>query len=376
MNDDLPLQRIARLTPVAQVLDRIAATVKPVAPHEVPVQKAVGRVLAADIVAPRDLPATAIALRDGYAVAADTTMDAGGYAPVQLPSGARRVSTGNAMPAGTDAVAPPDIVAARDGAHDILAQVAPGDGVLASQSDIRAGTVLLKAGARLRTVDQAVLTLAGIGHVQVRAPRVRIVSACETADAVLDTAVAMIARLLVAGGADPASARAISRGNVLADLNDPDADAAVVIGGSGLGLADRSVLALAEAGRVETHGVALSPGETAAFGLVGSRPVLILPGRIDAALAVWLVLGRHLLAQLCGSPVPDRAFPARLTRKVASSLGLTEVAPVQMRDGGAAPIASGYLPWSSLAQADGWILIPADSEGYPPGAEVMVRPMP
>ncbi len=62
-----------------------------------------------------------------------------------------------------------------------------------------------------------------------------------------------------------------------------------MIGGSGLGLADRSVLALAKAGRVEAHGIAISPGETAAFGLVGSRPVLILPGRIDAALAVWLV---------------------------------------------------------------------------------------
>lgn len=376
MNDDLPPQRIARLTPVAQILDRIAMLVKPVAPHEVPVQEAGDRVLAADIVAPHDLPATAIALRDGYAVAADTTMDAGGYAPVRLPSGARRVSTGNAMPAGTDAVAPPDIVAARDGAHDILAQVAPGDGVLAAQSDMRAGTVLLKAGARLRAVDQALLTLAGIQRVPVRVPRVRVVSACEAADAVLDASATMIARLLVADGADPASARAISRGDLSAAFHDPNADAVVVIGGSGLGLADRSILTLAKAGRVETHGIALSPGETAAFGFEGSRPVLILPGRIDAALAVWLVLGRHLLAQLCGSPVPDRAFPARLTRKVASSLGLTEVVPVQMRDGGAAPIASGYLPWSSLAQADGWILIPADSEGYPPGAEVMVRPMP
>ena len=375
MNDDLPPQRIARLTPVAQVLDRIDVLVQPVVPREVPVREAAGRVLAADIVAPHDLPANALALRDGYAVAADDTMDAGGYAPVRLTQPPRRVDAGDPLPTGTDAVAPPDVVAARDGAHEILAQVAPGDGVLAAQGDIRAGTVLLKAGARLRAIDLAVLALAGIERVPVRLPRVRVVSASETTDAVLDAAAAMIARLLAADGADVV-ATDLTRGDLAAALDAPDTNAIVVIGGSGLGPTDRSVHTLAKAGRVGAHGIAISPGETTAFGQVGSLPVLVLQGRIDAALAVWLVLGRQILARLCASPVPEHAFAARLTRKVASGLGLTEVIPVQMRDGGAEPIASGYLPWSSLAQADGWILIPADSEGYPPGAEVMIRPMP
>jgi molybdopterin biosynthesis enzyme len=61
-----------------------------------------------------------------------------------------------------------------------------------------------------------------------------------------------------------------------------------------------------------------------------------------------------------------------LARKVASTLGLAEVVPVRIRDGAVEPIASGYVPLSALAEADGWIVVPADSEGYPPGAEVVI----
>jgi molybdopterin biosynthesis enzyme len=40
------------------------------------------------------------------------------------------------------------------------------------------------------------------------------------------------------------------------------------------------------------------------------------------------------------------------------------------------PLASGYLPLQSLLRADGWILVPPDSEGYAPGSRVAVRPLP
>ena len=133
---------------------------------------------------------------------------------------------------------------------------------------------------------------------------------------------------------------------------------------------------LASVGRVEAHGIAISPGETAAFGAVGPRPVLVLPGRLDAALAGWLLLGRPMLARLAGGVELQPGTTARLTRKVASTLGLAEIIPVRVRDGKAEPIASGYVPLSALAQSDGWVLVPADSEGYPPGTEVMIQAWP
>jgi molybdopterin biosynthesis enzyme len=124
------------------------------------------------------------------------------------------------------------------------------------------------------------------------------------------------------------------------------------------------------------YGIALSPGETAAFGIVGSRPVLLLPGRLDAAIAGWLVLGQHLLERLSASTEQTTTTPAILARKIASPLGLAEVVPVRCRDGRAEPLASGYLPLAAIAQADGWIFVPAGSEGYPAGQAVVIKPWP
>ena len=80
-----------------------------------------------------------------------------------------------------------------------------------------------------------------------------------------------------------------------------NADAIIAIGGTGSGRNDTSVQVLAREGRVAVHGIALAPGETAALGFAGTRPVLLLPGRLDAALAVWLMVGRRLLARLAAS---------------------------------------------------------------------------
>ncbi len=376
MKDELQApQRIARLTPVAHVLDRIATLVTPVALRDVAVTEAAGRVLATDVVVPRDLPAKAIALRDGYAVSSEATADAGGYAPVLLPA-AHRVDAGDPLPTGADAVALPDAVAEQDGRHEIQAQVAPGEGVLPAQGDVRAGAVLLRTGARLRAVDIAVLSAAGIERVPIRSPRIHLVRADPSADTVLDAAAAMVARAIVADGAELVQVGETTRDDLAKALGHAEADAIVVIGGTGSGAHDRSVQVMARAGRVEAHGIAIAPGETAAFGIVASLPVLILPGRIDAALAVWLVLGRPMRAKLSGASTPECTVTARLTRKLASGLGLTEVVPVRMTGDGAEPIASGYLPLSSLAQSDGWILIAADSEGYPPGTEVVIRAWP
>ena len=111
--------------------------------------------------------------------------------------------------------------------------------------------------------------------------------------------------------------------------------------------------------------------------MAGRRPVLLLPGRIDAALAVWLTIGRRVLRRLSGAAAEDeRLTRARLTRKIASAPGLAELIAVRIEADGAPPIASGYLSMATLAISDGWILVPAESEGYPAGTRVTVRPLP
>jgi molybdopterin biosynthesis enzyme len=159
-------------------------------------------------------------------------------------------------------------------------------------------------------------------------------------------------------------------------LGDEAADAVIAIGGTGAGRQDTSIMTLARIGRLEMHGVGIRPGETAALGTAGSRPVLLLPGRLDAALSAWLVMGRRLLARLTGFAGSDPAPPERLARKVVSTVGLAEVVPVARGADGLEPLASGYLSLQALARADGWILVPPESEGFPAGSMVEVRSFP
>src|SRR5207248_2199459 len=98
-------QQMTRLTPLAEVTARIGALVKPIAPRRIATAAAVGRVLAEDVVAAAAVPASARVMRDGFAIAAEALSDASSYAPVQLTL-TQRVDAGEALPAGTDAVAP------------------------------------------------------------------------------------------------------------------------------------------------------------------------------------------------------------------------------------------------------------------------------
>src|SRR5262245_8141571 len=278
-------QRIARLTPLSEVLARIDALLTPVAPRRVETQAALGRVLAEGVVAAVAVPAVARALRDGFAVASEVVLDASAYAPVPLSS-PQPVVAGDAVPENADAIAALDAVAIRDGQVAAVAPIAPGEGVLAAGADIAAGTVLRQAGEMLRAADIAVLAAAGIGDVSLRAPRVGVVPT-RLGDAVIDGAVRVVSAAVVATGAALAP---VAR-DLTTALADTNADAVIAIGGTGAGRNDASVRRLADRGRVEVHGVALSPGETTAFGMVGQRPVLVIPGRIDAALAAWLTLG-------------------------------------------------------------------------------------
>ena len=104
-NDAPDLQRIDRLTPLADVLALIEARVAPVAARSSEPQAALERILAEDVIIETSLPRTALALRDGWAVRSDLTADAGPYAPMPLAA-AKRIETGEPLPRGADAVAP------------------------------------------------------------------------------------------------------------------------------------------------------------------------------------------------------------------------------------------------------------------------------
>jgi molybdopterin biosynthesis enzyme len=364
------LQLIARLTPLAEVLALIESAVKPVTPRTLDVTAAVGRTLAADAVAPAR-PSAAIALADGWALNADLTVGAGGYTPALLAQMPRRVEAGQVMPPDTDSVAPVDAVKTAEGRAEALVSVNPGDGMLPAGGDCNSTIPLRRAGEPMRPIDVAAFAAVGIARITAREPRLRVLPLRGS------TIITAAAQVIAADIERRGGAARLELGLGLdAALDSDNADAIIAIGGTGSGRNDVSVHSLARVGRLAIHGIALAPGETAALGFAGLRPVLLLPGRLDAALAVWLLVGRRVLARLTASQVNDPFDKLTLARKVASAVGLAELVPVRRADGKVEPLASRYLPLSSLTRADGWIVVPPESEGYPAGAEVEVRAWP
>ena len=370
MTVDSTIQRIARLTPLDAILASFQSRVAAVMPRRTPLSQALGAVLAEDVQPPQ-CPPHPIALRDGFAVAAAEIADAGPYAPVPLTLTACRVDVGGALPSGTDAVLPLDAIALRGDRAEAIAPVAPGEGVLAPGADAAPASALRRAGERLRALDLAAMAAAGIAEVTILSPRLALARAAAARTPVLNAAQVTLSRCAAKAGC------AVSEANSLAEaLSEGQCDVVIGIGGTGGGRRDDAVQELARRGQVEAHGIAICPGETAAFGFIGERPVLLVPGRLDAALGVWLLIGRQLTAKLAAGSIDDVPIAAALRRKVISTVGMTEVIPVSCNDGIAEPLGSGYLSLTALARSDGWILVPAESEGFAAGSEVAVNQWP
>jgi len=348
--------------------------VKPVTPRTVELTAAAGRTLGIDAAAP-SRPSSSLALQDGWALNADDTLGAGGYSPALLARPPQRIEAGQPLPPDTDSVAPFGAVKLADGRAEALATVNPGDGVLSAGGDCDPLIPLRHAGERLRVTDLAAFAAAGIARVTVREPRIRVLAL--RGSAIITAAARLVASDIERRGG---SVRLDDAGRDLGVvLAAESSDAIVVIGGTGSGRNDNSVHMLSREGKLAVHGMALTPGETAALGFAGPRPVLMLPGRLDAALSVWLMVGRRILERLAATNRNKESEPVEtlaLARKVTSTVGLTEVVPVRRNAGHAEPLATKYLPLSSLTRSDGWILVPADSEGYSAGSLVHVRPWP
>jgi molybdopterin biosynthesis enzyme len=129
------------------------------------------------------------------------------------------------------------------------------------------------------------------------------------------------------------------------------------------------VAALTRRGEVIAHGIALQPGRTAAVGRIGNIPAIALPGAPDQALAAWWTLALPVLEVLSAlSPRQPVALP--LARKIASSVGITELVLLQQIEGRWLPLAVGDLSLDAIARADAWLAVPGGAEGFAAGTPV------
>ena len=365
----------------------IDAHVAPLAPEPVARADAIGRVTATDVVAPAALPARDAAALDGIALRAAETVGASAYNPLSFPlvagaalppGGAARVAAGDPLPTGADSVVALDRIEITASSCALVEPADPGGGVDRAGAHVAANGVLIRAGRRVTPSALAMLALSGIDPLAViRRPRVRVLMARDGANRAL--LAASIARDggMPDGGVPDGVVLVGDRAALAAALGAADVDLVLTVGGTGPGAHDHAAAALADAGSVAFHGVAIRQCETAGLGRTARGTVVaLLPGAPAACLWAYELIAGPMVRRLGGRPIglPYEARRMTTATKIVSGIGMVDICPVARRgDGMVEPIASFTEAGLGAAlRADGVVIVPAGSEGHARDSEVLV----
>jgi molybdopterin molybdotransferase len=372
--------------------------------ESVPLEEASGRTLAAEVIAPLDVPSFDRAAMDGFALRGAETSGATEYNPLEFrvlgqampgepfaaelpPGSAVRIMTGAPVPDGVDSVIPAEYTTETAGQIVVTRPVAPGQHVGHRGEDLQAGSVALAAGRRLRPQDLGLAASLGFDHVTaVRQPRVRMLvtgnevrapGAPKDVFEVYDANSYMLRGLISRDGGVVETHHRLGDDpdRIRAALLAPGADVIFVSGGSSVGSEDYAPRLIAEIGELAIHGVAMRPSSPAGLGRIGATLVFLLPGNPVSCLCAYdFFAGRAL--RLLGGRSPDwphRTLQAVVARKIVSAIGRVDYCRVRLVDGRVEPIAlSGASILSSTTRADGFVIVPAECEGYGPDSEVTV----
>jgi len=371
------------------------------------VTAAAGRVLCEDVCSEVNVPGFRRSMMDGYAVQAASiagatpyngrllkvtgeSMPGDGSEVVVQPGEAVKTMTGAPLPAGADTVLPVEKTSTENARLYAIDETPAGKNIGEIGEDIAAGSLVLSSGRRLRAQDVGVLASIGVGQVPVvRQPRVRIVvtgnellapggkpSGHQIVDSNSVMLAALIARdggLAVNPGVVPDQPEAI-----LAAMQN-EVDVVLVSGGSSVGQEDHAPRLLAANGELAIHGVAMRPSSPAGMGRLGAKLVFLLPGNPVSCLCAYDFFAGRAIRLLAGlsRDWPHRRIQLPLARKLVSAVGRVDYARVRIVSQGVQrvvePLAiSGASVLSSTCRADGFVIVPGDSEGAAAGAVVEV----
>ena len=374
--------------------------------EQVGLHQADGRVLAADLAAPVDLPPFDNSAVDGYAVRL-AGLEAGKRLPVlgRLAAGmpaqplaegsARRIFTGAAVPPGADTVFMQEDVHLDAGHMEVPPGLRPGANIRPRGEDIARGAVALRAGLRLRPQDLALAAALGITTLAVRRP-VRMALFSTGNELVEPGAPVGTAqrcdsnRVLLAAMARRAGAQVTDCG-ILPDRLDAITDAlrqaarghdlVLTSGGVSAGEEDHVRTAVEAMGRLVFWRLGVKPGRPVAMGDLDGVPFMGLPGNPVAAFVTFAQLVRPIIAALAGSrfqPPPALHVPAAFPHR--KKAGLREYVRARMlpsADGG--PVAhkhgvDGSAILTSLTETDGLVELAEDITQVSPGDVVAFLP--
>jgi len=363
-----------------------------------------GRVISADVTAPMDVPPFDRAAMDGYAVIAADTFGAGTHAPKTLTRVDRvftgqvpmrsvaagqciEIATGAPMPDGADAVVMVEETERTDDAVRVMTPVYPRQNIGRRGADITAGQVVVAAGITLNPARVGAIAATGVADVAVYArPSVAILSTgneiAEPGQPLAPGQIYDINRFTLEtivrrhGGVSvalPIAADTVEELSAALDVARSH-DIIVFSGGSSVGERDLILDVLHQRGVVHFHGIAVKPGKPTVFGAIDGVPVFGMPGYPTSCLSNAYMLLVPFLRKMARLPEwAPRTIDAPLARRIVSTTGRHQFYTVRLVDGVAelAFKASGDI--TSMANADGYIEIPAQTDVVEAGTMVTVK---
>jgi molybdopterin molybdotransferase len=396
--------------PVDKARELIARFLSPVtAAERVHLRSALGRVLAADVISPIDVPAHDNSAMDGYALRfadlkADgkVTLEVAGTAFAGAPFRGEvkpgecvRIMTGGVVPRGADTIVMQEHVEARDGAVTIAGGHRRGQNLRRAGEDLKAGQPALARGLPLRPADIGLIASLGIGEVAVyRRLRVAFFSTGDELVSIgsvpAEGQIFDSNRYTIHGMLSRLGCEVLDMGVVRDDPRRLEAafaeaaacaDVVITSGGVSVGEADFVKDLLNKLGEVVFWKIAMKPGRPLAYGRVGGAHFFGLPGNPVSVMVTFYQFVRDALLALSGrDPVPALpTFKVPCTSSLKKAPGRTEFQRgILSRDATGqwsvrvtGDQGSGIL--RSMSEANCFIILPTDQGNVTPGALVEVQ---
>ena len=316
------------LIPVNEAISRILDAGSPVVQSEwLDVEHALGRVIAKEVIAAIDVPGYDNSAMDGYAVRSADCREAGvsltvsqripaGQIGVKLEAGkAARIFTGAPIPEGADAVVMQELCQLQDDSVTINASVKAGENIRRAGEDIERGSVILKAGKRIRPQEQGLI--ASVGQADVNVRRKLKVAAFFTGDELVEPGRALAPgqiynsnRYTLKGLLQSVDCEVIDLGIVPDTLEATldvlkraaaAADLVLTSGGVSVGEEDYVRIALQQLGELSMWRINMKPGKPMAFGHVDNTLFIGLPGNPVSVFVTFLIFARPLILKMQGA---------------------------------------------------------------------------
>ena len=402
--DDVRMRGFRERATVEQACAWLDARCRTLSPEAILLSTAFGRVLASSVTASLDVPPFDRSAMDGFAVRGSETTGAGDYNPLALrvigqslpghPYGgevisgtAVRIMTGAPVPYGADAVLPAEFAREVGEQVEFTAAIASGRNIGRRGEDVAAGQTVFDVGRRLRPQDVGLLASIGVSSVSVvKRPRVRVLATgnelaipgnTREPFQIFDSNSPTLRALIERDGGELESSRLLidDRDAIKAALTEPGADVILVSGGSSVGAEDHAPAVLAEVGELPIHGVAMRPSSPTGIGHIGDVLVFLLPGNPVSCLCAYDFFAGRVIRQLGGRSVDWPYVRQRVVvgSKIVSAVGRVDYCRVRIESNRIEPIStSGASILSSTTRAAGFVIVPAELEGYAPGTEVEV----